>query len=91
MYVVRSRNTLIKACRRIAAAQAYFAVSTRKNELHELYRKQQERLAKRLKVSDSYKALGKAASVSGVDSEFLGVFIDAGYLGLHGHTVDELK
>lgn len=27
----------------IAAAQVYFAVSTRKNELHELYKEQQER------------------------------------------------
>jgi DNA-damage-inducible protein D len=67
----------------IAAAQTYFAVSTRKNELHELYKEQQERLITRLKVSDSYKALGEAASVSGVDSEFFGIFIDAGYLGLH--------
>ncbi len=47
----------------IAAAQTYFAVSTRKNELHELYKEQQERLNTRLKVSDSYKALGEAASI----------------------------
>ena len=48
----------------IAAAQTYFAVSTRKNELQELYKEQQERLITRLKVSDSYKALGEAASVA---------------------------
>jgi DNA-damage-inducible protein D len=48
----------------VAAAQAYFAVSTRKNELHELYKEEQERLATRLKVSDSYKALGEAAGWS---------------------------
>ncbi len=51
----------------------------------------QERLYTRLKVSDSYKALGIAATPSGVDSQFFGIFIDAGYLGLHRHTVEELK
>jgi len=51
----------------VAVAQSYFAVSTRKNELHELYKEQQERLSTRLKVSASYKALGEAASVSGVN------------------------
>lgn len=35
----------------IAAAQVYFAISTRKNELQKLYKEQQERLATRLKVS----------------------------------------
>ena len=75
----------------IAAAQVYFAVSTRKNELHELFKEQQERLTTRFKVSDSYKALGEAAMISGVDSAFFGIFIDAGYLGLHRHTVEELK
>lgn len=74
----------------IAAAQAYFAISTRQNELQQLYKEQQERLAARLKVSESYKALGEAASISGVDSAFFGIFIDAGYLGLHRHTRDEL-
>ncbi len=74
----------------IAAAQTYFAASTRQNELHQLYKEQQERLVARLKVSESYKSLGEAASVSGVDSEFFGIFIDSGYLGLHRHTRDEL-
>ena len=44
----------------IAAAQVYFAISTRQNELQQLYKEQQERLEIRLKVADSYKALGKA-------------------------------
>jgi DNA-damage-inducible protein D len=74
----------------IAAAQVYFAISTRQNELQRMLKEQEERLAMRLKVSESYKALGKAASVSGVDSEFFGIFIDAGYLGLHRHTKGEL-
>jgi DNA-damage-inducible protein D len=75
----------------IAAAQNYFAVSTRANEIHQLRKEQEERLSTRLKVSESYKALGSAAAASGVDSEFFGIFIDAGYLGLHRHTVEELK
>lgn len=75
----------------IAAAQTYFAVSTRKNEMHQLRKEQQARLMTRLKVSESYKALGKAASVSGVESEFFGIFIDAGYMGLHQHTLEELR
>lgn len=74
----------------IAKAQVYFAINARENELQKLFREQQERLAARLKMSESYKALGEAASVSGVDSAFFGIFIDAGYLGLHRHTRDEL-
>lgn len=45
----------------IAAAQAYFAISTRANEIHLLRKEQEERLAARLKVSDSYKALTAAS------------------------------
>jgi DNA-damage-inducible protein D len=75
----------------IAAAQVYFAVATRQNEMHQLRKEQEERLAIRLKVSESYKALGKIAMQSGVNSETFGVFIDAGYLGLHHHTVEELR
>ncbi len=75
----------------IAAAQVYFAISTRENELQKLFKNQQERLATRLKVSESYKALGEAAAVSGVDSAFFGIFIDAGCLGLTRHTVEELR
>ena len=75
----------------IAAAQVYFAISTRAHEIHQLRKEQEERLAMRLKVSESHKALAEAAAVSGVQSEFFGIFIDAGYLGLHRHTVEELK
>lgn len=75
----------------IAAAQVYFAVSTRAHEIHQLRKEQEERLAARLKVSDSYTSLAEVAAISGVQSEFFGIFIDAGYLGLHRHTVEELK
>ena len=75
----------------IAAAQTYFAVSTRAFEIHQLLKEQEERLDTRLKVSESYKQLAGAASVAGVLSENFGIFVDAGYLGLHHHTVEELK
>lgn len=75
----------------IAAAQVYFAVSTRAFEMHQLRKEQEERLEKRLKVSESYKQLAKAAQGAGVQSEHFGIFIDAGYLGLHRHSLEELK
>ena len=46
---------------------------------------------KRLQVSESFKALGRAAKNAGVQSESFGIFIDAGYLGLHRHTRKELQ
>lgn len=75
----------------IKLAQNYFSFTAEVYDMNRLRKEQEERLTTRLKVSESYKALGKAASVSGVDSEFFGIFIDAGYLGLHRHTVEELK
>lgn len=75
----------------IAHAQTYFAVSTHAYEMHQLRQEQEQRLEKRLKVSESYKALSEVAAHSGVNSETFGIFIDAGYLGLHRHTLQELK
>jgi DNA-damage-inducible protein D len=75
----------------IAAAQVYFAVSTRANEMHRLREEQEKRLAMRMKVSESYKQLAEVAYQSGVNSQTFGIFVDAGYLGLPHHTVEELK
>ncbi len=75
----------------VAAAQAYFAASTRAHEIHQLRAEQEARLEKRLQVSESFKALDRTAQNAGVQSEHFGIFIDAGYLGLHRHTVEELK
>ena len=75
----------------IAAAQNYFAVSTRTNEIHQLRKAQEKRIETRLQVSESFKQLSEVAQISGVQSESFGIFIDAGYLGLHRHTVEELK
>jgi DNA-damage-inducible protein D len=75
----------------IATAQVYFAVSTRAHEIHQLRIEQEERLETRLKVSESFKTLANAAAGAGVLSENFGIFVDAGYMGLHHHTRDELK
>jgi DNA-damage-inducible protein D len=75
----------------IALAQQYFAVSTRAHEIEQLRLAQEQRLEKRLKVSESYKLLAGAATDAGVESEHMGVFMDAGNLGLYEHTLEELK
>lgn len=75
----------------VAAAQNYFAITTRTHEIHQIRKEQEERLEKRLQVSESFKQLTSTAQVAGVLSENFGIFIDAGYLGLHKHTVEELK
>ncbi len=75
----------------IAAAQVYFAVTTRAHEMHQLRMEQEQRLETRLKVSESFKLLAETAHSAGVLSENFGIFVDAGYLGLHHHTVEELK
>ncbi|MEO8972878.1 MAG: DNA damage-inducible protein D [Ktedonobacteraceae bacterium] len=74
----------------IAAAQVYFAISTRANEIHQLLKEQNERLETRLKVSESFRQLAEAAQGAGVMSENFGIFMDAGYMGLHRHTREEL-
>jgi DNA-damage-inducible protein D len=55
----------------IAAAQVYFAVSTRAHEIHQLLQEQEERLDTRLKVSESFKLLAASAHGAGVLSEIL--------------------
>jgi DNA-damage-inducible protein D len=75
----------------IAAAQVYFAVSTRAHEIYQLLKEQRERLETRLKVSESFKQLAEAAQGAGVQSENFGIFVDAGYMGLHRHTRQELQ
>ena len=75
----------------IAHAQNYFAFTTRIHEMQQLLKEQNERLETRLKVSESFKALAASAQGAGVLSENFGIFVDAGYLGLHHHTVEELK
>lgn len=68
----------------IAAAQAYFAIATRQNELNQLLQEQEERLKLRERVSENNKALASAAYASGVLSQNFGTFQNAGYKGLYG-------
>jgi DNA-damage-inducible protein D len=68
----------------IAAAQAYFAVSTRQHELHQLYEEQQKRLQLRERVSENNRKLAEAAHEAGVLSRSFGEFQNAGYRGLYG-------
>ncbi len=77
--------------KQVADAQLYFAIKTRKQEIHELREEQEARIETRQRVSESYKMLGVAASDAGVNSNRFGIFIDSGYLGLHGLTLEELK
>jgi DNA-damage-inducible protein D len=77
--------------KQIADAQLYFAIKTRKQEIYELREEQEARIETRQRVSESYKMLGAAASDAGVNSSHFGIFIDSGYLGLHGLTLEELK
>src|SRR6266581_3340160 len=67
----------------IAEAQAYFAISTRKQELAQLLENQEERLKLRERVTENNKALAQAASQAGVLSQNFGVFQNAGYKGLY--------
>lgn len=75
----------------IAAAQLFFAVSTRENQLAQLYQQEQERLDARMRVSESYKSLASSAARAGVPSGSMGLFMDAGNLGLYRRTLEELR
>jgi len=76
----------------IAAAQAYFIISTRENELTHLLIEQEKRLDLRERVSENNKKLAEAASQAGILPQSFGVFQNAGYKGLYGGLgVAEIK
>lgn len=76
----------------IAAAQTYFAVATRENELRELSERQNQRLQLRERVADGNKSLNEAATQVGVQARSFGKFHDAGYKGLYGGLgVEQVK
>lgn len=75
----------------IAAAQNYFAVATRTQEIHQLRKQQEARLETRLQVAEGNKNLAKAAQNAGVLSENFGIFNDAGYVGLYTKTAEEIR
>ncbi len=76
----------------IAEAQAYFAISTRRQELAQLLEEQEERLKLRERVTENNKGLAQAASQAGVLSQNFGIFQNAGYKGLYGELgVSDIK
>jgi DNA-damage-inducible protein D len=68
----------------IAAAQKYFAVQTRRQELSDEMARDRERLQLRKQTKTEFKALSGAAQDAGVQSKMFGVFHDAGYKGMYG-------
>jgi DNA-damage-inducible protein D len=66
----------------IAAAQTYFAIQTRKQEIAEQSNETESRLELRDRVRDANKELNKAAKDVGVNN--YAFFHDEGYKGLYG-------
>ncbi len=76
----------------IAAAQQYFAVQTRRQELSQEFAEDMERLEMRKQTAEEFKALSGAARSAGVENKMFGVFHDAGYKGLYGgRGADQIK
>ena len=68
----------------IAAAQKYFAIQTRRQEMSDALVRDRERLQLRKQTTAEFKALSGAAQDAGVQSRMFGVFHDAGYKGMYG-------
>ena len=75
----------------IAAAQNYFAVTTRAHEMHQLRQERQARIQIRLEVAEGNKQLSEAAAEAGVRSQMFGVFHDAGYLGQYTLDAENIR
>jgi DNA-damage-inducible protein D len=73
----------------IAAAQTYFAIQTRRQELSDLSLNDEKRLELRDRVREAVKHLNSAASRSGVVN--YAFFHDAGYRGLYGMGLQAIK
>lgn len=72
----------------IAAAQAYFVVQTRRQEIED---KDEKRLKLREKVSQAHRLVSGVAQEAGVRSSMQGVFHDARVQGLYGMSLKNLK
>jgi DNA-damage-inducible protein D len=79
----------------IAAAQAYFAVQTRRMEIRdrqeEVLSEYQRRLELRSRVKTSFKRVGAAAKEAGVRIQMQPVFHDARYRGLYGAPLQTVR
>lgn len=75
----------------IAAAQAYFAIQTRRMELSERLGEDGKRLELRTKVARSAKRVSGVAKEAGVSSRRQPLFHDARYEGLYGMSAKAVK
>ena len=75
----------------VAAAQAYFAIQTRRMEIQEGPSGDEKRLRLRDKVRQSFKRVSAVAQSAGVRSHMQGVFHDARIQGLYGMSLKDLK
>jgi DNA-damage-inducible protein D len=73
----------------IALAQTYFAVQTRRQEISDQLRLEEERLQLRDGVTKATKTLNSVAKHAGVQE--YGLFHDAGYRGLYGMGLSAIK
>jgi DNA-damage-inducible protein D len=73
----------------IAAAQAYFAIQTRRMELADQNAADQKRLEMRDKVTESFKKISGVAQDAGVVRQ--GIFHDARYRGLYSMPLRDVK
>ncbi len=75
----------------IAAAQQYFAFAAEVlDDMTRLRQEQEQRLQLRLKVADENTHLSATAMQSGVKTESMGLFHDAGYHGMYTMTHSQL-
>jgi len=75
----------------IAAAQAYFAIQTRRMEIEDQKSEDQKRLELREKVTQSHKRVSGVAKGAGVRNSKQGVFHDARYRGLYQKPTATVK
>ena len=75
----------------IAAAQAYFAVQTRKREVESVASEDEKRLDLRQKITESFKRVSRIASKAGVTSPRQPIFHDARYHGLYEMSGRDVK
>lgn len=75
----------------IAAAQNYFAFTAEVFDMHQVRLEQAQRLKLRLKVAEENSQLSTTAMQSGVTSEKMPIFHDAGYIGQYTMTENQLS
>jgi DNA-damage-inducible protein D len=77
--------------RQVAAAQAYFAIQTRRMELHEQLDADKRRLEMRDRVRTSIKKVSGVAKDAGLPNKMQAAFHNARYIGLYNMSYQEVK